>query len=232
MFCLRARVWGDWLYKKGQKNIQTNREEDFFFLVRYGTVPRHTSVAYLSKHSPRCDNHNFSTFFLFFLFFTSPSSESARKERLNQGPSLGRTIVMEVGEKERECLTRWNAQFSTPNRHRRWSSISPCRLKIWRGKNVNSLFQSLLPGKETRIHAIIIISFARGSTAKRFVSLCQKKKMTANSGEDMTALALRKDITRTSTCTTQLSSGWPIFNTPTKKRSDNFKKKKKKRKKK
>ena len=176
MFCLRARVWGDWLYKKGQKNIQTNREEDFFFLVRYGTVPRHTSVAYLSKHSPRCDNHNFSTFFLFFLFFTSPSSESARKERLNQGPSLGRTIVREVGEKERECLTRWNAQFSTPNRHRRWSSISPCRLKIWRGKNVNSLFQSLLPGKETRIHAIIIISFARGSTAKRFVSLCQKRK--------------------------------------------------------
>lgn len=150
------------------------------------------------------------------------------KARLLVGPSWGRWA--------RESLTRWNAQFSTPNRrHRRWSSISSCRLKIWRGKNVNSLFQSLLPGKETRIHAIIIISFARGSTAKRFVSLCQKRKWRQAAERTWRRWRWRCARTsrgQTSTCTTQLSSGWPIFNTPAKKAVRQFQKTKKQKKRK
>ena len=52
--------------------------------------------------------------------------------------------------------------------------VSPQDLK--REKRAHSLFQSLLPGKERRIHAIIIISFALVARPPSVSFLCAKKE--------------------------------------------------------
>lgn len=133
-------VWGgDWLYKKGQKKY-SNKSKRRFFLFFFPLAWRRatTSVAYLSRHSPRRDNHNFLTYFFSFAFaFIGKCEKREAQSRRTMRPSWGRW----ASKRERESLTRRNAQFSTPNRHRRWSSISSCRLEILGGKRARpSLF--------------------------------------------------------------------------------------------
>ena len=142
-------MWGAIDYiRKARKIFKQIERKIFFFPLAWRRAT--TSVAYLSRHSPRRDNHNFPTYFIFF-FFSSPSSESARKRssiKANDAP-VSRSGRREGGgraKRESESLTRRNAQFSTPNRHRRWSSISSCRLEILGGKRAHTVFfQSLLP---------------------------------------------------------------------------------------
>ena len=173
--------------------------------------------------------------FFYFFYFSLLLHRKVRekrgsiKARLLVGPSWGRW----ARKKERERV--WLDE--TCNSPRRIGGIGDGRQsrrvasRFEEGKTCTQSF-SIASSRQRKAHPCDYHNIVRSwldRQAFRFFVPKKKKKMTANSGEDMTALALRKDITRTSTCTTQLSSGWPIFNTPTKKRSDNFKKKKKKR---
>ena len=95
MFCLRAWVWGDWLYKKGQKNIQTNREEDFFFL--FAMAPCHdTHQSRTYRNILHAAIIIISRRFFYFFYFSLLLHRKVRekrgsiKARLLVGPSWWR----------------------------------------------------------------------------------------------------------------------------------------------